>query len=239
MDYKTKYLKYKYKYNQLKGGFRDVNPVNTNKLSNDEKSFHIIPRIVSLKKEKVEFGRFEFPLTGPTAEKNENQKYIGNIQLDDYLIAHPERVEIKRSDLLNNSLIDLVNLVLPSPITNDGENYLFLDRRFCIIMDPCKYYEKPKFYKRWCMYSDNMNLTRVRNREPERKDDEDLYGWIGQNNSGSEIEEVNIYFVLLPIPPDSMSDYFTAFSAGQKSDYIQNISKRFMQVYPDISQEEL
>ena len=55
--------------------------------------------------------------------------------------------------------------------------------------------EKPKFYKRWCMYSDNMNLTRVRNRVPDRKDDEDLYGWIGQNNSGSEIEEVNIYFV--------------------------------------------
>ena len=178
-----------------------------------------------------------------------DSRYIGNITLDDFEIEKIGESQLQRDNIKDISLIDLANQFhrLTAESTYFTYNYTLNNIKkpfypdmvdkvpFELIIDPCKYYKnKDKQYKNFTFIKTNEQIHKSLNQDPEEK--ENLYTWIGQNNSGKKIEEVNLYFILLP---STSGDFYNDMSPGQMYNYINNIMVRFTQVYDGVSKKML
>ena len=93
------------------------------------------------------------------------------------------------------------------------------------------------------MFKNNDNLRKKRTDLDSGDTDadlEDLYGWIGENNTpGETIEIVNLYFILLPKSSLPGAEFINQAEPYQRSNYNNNIAKRYIQVTHGISDKML
>jgi hypothetical protein len=208
--------------------------MNPNPISNRENTTFIINGFSIILKNKLENGFFK-------EDTINDGKYIGNLNIEDFEIIPIKTVGGQRKDLMNMSLYELSSYFINLQNIREIPNYFINGNPFQLLIDPCEYHSnKSKKFKNFNFNKENIQIHKSRtnnlgHRESNGIPIQDLYTWIGQNNSGKEREIINLYYILLPDYPNM----FTKKELYQKYDYLNNIRFRFTQLYEGVSHEML
>ena len=260
MKYKTKYLNLK---KSINGGTLEYNPVNNNPKSNDNETiFSIYFKEINIKSDKKLLPRFRETL-------NESNPAADRLTIEDFIINDILNVDLTREAIRNTSFITLLSMV-----ANISErkvhrfNHNTLNDKICnVIVEPCYYYEgNIKKYKKFdlitTMWEKPNNfilgsynqLLQDAQQDPSNEDkqmwaSENLYTWIGQNNSVDRSqadfvnrESINIYIVNYDLTSEEANQLNINIDNVDSMavwDYLNNMSEAFLQNYNQITAEQI
>ena len=260
MKYKNKYLNLK---KSFKGGVLEYNPENNNGKSDDNDTiFSIYFKQVTIIPDKRLLPRFKETL-------DESKPAADRLEIKDFIINDIGSIDLSREILRNNSLISLLSMV--GNITERKVhrfNHYLIDNKICnIIIEPCHYYNgNIKKYKSFDLITtmhgkpnyfiagNYTQLLQDAQQDPSNNDkiawaSENVYKWIGQNNSIDRSqpdfvnrESVNIYIINYDLTSDEASQLNIDINKIDTMviwDYLNNMSKAFVRTYNMVTDEEL
>jgi hypothetical protein len=196
-------------------------------------NFHI----VELNPEKLKYGRFKEAISQVNLK---DQIYIGNLKESNFKTTKLEYNKwFRRNDLLYLSLFDLVSDKFNIENNELEDTYLINGKKFKLYIDPCEFHSGRKpGWKSFGFYKDNKNIKLNRNLNNEDIIS-DLYSWVGENNSGNNIETINIFIMILPDTPIDKTIIFEDLLSYQKMDYLNNCMIKYSQLFDNISNFEM
>jgi hypothetical protein len=207
----------------------------TSKKLNMEKLFNISLNLVKLDKKKLSFGRFNQSLK---KIPKDNEEYIGNINYSDFSIENiPNNTWFRRKDLQYISLFDLVNHFINLEDNEKEDTYTINHSKFILYIDPCEFHSgRNSGWKCFSFHKTNSNIRLSRSLN-NTENLNDLYKWIGENQTTNSNENVNIFIMVLPESDEPV--LFSKMKSYQKIDYLKNCMSRFIKLHDNISNFEI
>ena len=180
---------------------------------------------------------------------DESKPAADSLVIDDFKICKIKSVSLFRNDLKDISFVKLLSFAGKINIkkVHRYEHFIINDKICQILITPCKYYNQETKYKTFDLITilgnqPNYHIINsyndiLKNKLTNDYQTENLYTWIGQNNSKTLNETVDIYLFTYDLEEDFIN--INNINLTSIWNYLTNLKKAFIKNYNSIPSKEL